>query len=52
MLEASERAASAAKDGNFKKFMDHLNVARDEERIFRAVLSELRYTLPPLETRR
>jgi hypothetical protein len=52
VLEASERAASAAKDGNFKKFMEHLNVARDEERIFRAVLSELRYTLPELQTRR
>lgn len=52
VLEASERAASAAHDGNFKKFMEHLNVARDEERIFRAVLSELRYTLPELPNKR
>jgi hypothetical protein len=52
VLEASERAASAAMDGNFKKFMEHLNVARDEERIFRAVLAELRYTLPELQNKR
>jgi hypothetical protein len=52
VLENSERAAVAAHDGNFKKFMEHLNAARDEERIFRAILAELRYTLPELPNKR
>jgi hypothetical protein len=52
VLENAERAANAASDGNFKKFMEHLNVARDEERIFRAVIAELRYTLPELPNKR
>lgn len=52
VLENAERAANAASDGNFKKFMEHLNVARDEERIFRAVVAELRYALPELPNKR
>lgn len=52
VLENSERAASAAYDGNFKKFMEHLNTARDEERIFRAIVAELGYTVPALPSRR
>lgn len=52
VLENSESAALAAHDGNFKKFMEHLNAARDEERIFRAILAELRYTLPELPNKR
>jgi hypothetical protein len=52
VLENCERAADAASEGNFKKFMEHLLVARDEDRTFRSVLGELGYTLPDLTTRR
>ncbi len=48
VLENAERAASAAHEGNFKKFAEHLNAARDEERIFRSVLAEAGYSLPDL----
>jgi len=47
-----ERAALAADEGNFKKFMEHLNAARDEANTFRAILTELGYTLPPVESKR
>lgn len=46
VLEHGERAADAAEKGNFKRFMEHLNAARDEDKIFRAVLAELKQTLP------
>lgn len=46
VLENCERAADAAAAGNFKKFMEHLNVARDEDRTFRVIIGELGYTLP------
>jgi hypothetical protein len=46
VLENCERAAAAAGEGDFKRFMEHLNTARDEERIFKAVLSELGFALP------
>ncbi len=52
VLENSERAADAAAQGNFKKFMEHLVVARNEDRAFRAILAELGYTLPDLNARR
>jgi hypothetical protein len=52
VLENSERAAYAASMGNFRKFMDHLNAARDEERIFRAIVAELGYALPELQSKR
>ena len=52
VLENSERAAYAASMGNFRKFMDHLNAARDEERIFRALVAELGYALPELQSKR
>jgi hypothetical protein len=48
VLENYERAAVAAGDGNFKKFVEHVYAARDEERNFRAILKELGYTLPNL----
>lgn len=51
VLENAERAASAASDGNFKKFVEHLNTARDEERIFRSVLSDSGYALPDLSNK-
>lgn len=46
VLENCERAAVAAEAGNFKKFMEHLTVARDEDRTFRVIIGELGYTLP------
>jgi hypothetical protein len=46
VLENSERAADAALAGNFKKFMQHLNTARDEDRTFRALVAELGYAVP------
>jgi hypothetical protein len=52
VLENYERAADAAGEGNFKKFMEHLNTARDEDRTFRAVLAELGYTLPEVAAKR
>lgn len=41
VLEHYERAADAASEGNFKRFMEHLMSARDEERTFRAIIAEL-----------
>ncbi len=52
VLENYERAAEAADEGNFKKFMEHLNTARDEEKIFRSLLGELGYTLPEITSKR
>jgi recombinational DNA repair ATPase RecF len=52
VLANYERAADAAAEGNFKKFVEHLNMARDEDRTFRAVLAELSYTLPDLNPKR
>ncbi|WP_231511855.1 hypothetical protein [Chondromyces apiculatus] len=52
VMENSERAADAAVQGNFKKFMEHLTAARNEERAFRAMLSQLGFTLPESESRR
>lgn len=52
VLENSERAAEAAVQGNFKKFMEHLTAARNEDRTFRAVIAQLGYTLPEPEPRR
>lgn len=48
VLENYERAVAAANDGNFKKFVEHVYAARDEERNFRSILKELGYTLPNL----
>lgn len=52
VLENYERAADAASEGNFKKFMEHINTARDEDRTFRAILAELGYTLPEVTAKR
>ena len=46
VLEHCERAADAAEKGNAKKFMEHLTAARSEEKIYRAVLAELKSPLP------
>jgi hypothetical protein len=52
VLENMDRAADAALAGNFKKFMQHLNTARDEDRTFRALVAELGYTLPEVGPRK
>jgi len=52
VLENSERAADAALAGNFKKFMQHLNTARDEDRTFRALVGELGYSVPDVGPRK
>ncbi len=46
VLESYERAADAALEGSFKKFMEHINTARDEEKLFRVIIAELGYSLP------
>lgn len=48
VLESSERAAAAALAGDFKKFVQLLFTAREEDRTFRTILGELGYTLPEL----
>lgn len=48
VLEKYESAAAAAEEGNFKKFVEHLNAAREEERNFRSILKELGFALPNL----
>jgi len=52
VMENSERAADAAARGNFKKFMEHLTAARNEDRTFRAIIAQLGYTLPEPDARR
>jgi len=52
VLENYERAADAAHQGNFKKFVQHLNAARDEERIFRNVVAELGHAVPSVDKQR
>ena len=52
VLENCERAAEAAQQGNFKKFMEHLTTARNEDRTFRTIIAELGFTLPDLGGKR
>jgi hypothetical protein len=52
VLENSERAADAAAQGNFRKFTEYLTNARNEDRAFRALITELGYSLPDLGSRR
>ncbi len=52
VLENCERAADAAAEGNFKKFMEHLTIARDEDRTFRVIIAELGYTMPEAGSKR
>ncbi len=51
-LEVSERAFAAALDGEPQRFLRLALQARDEERTFRALLNEQRFTLPELEKER
>jgi hypothetical protein len=52
VLENWERAADAAYEGNFKKFMEHLLRSRDEDRLFRAVIAEMGFALPDLSAKK
>ena len=52
VMENLERAADAAVEGSFKKFMEHLQVAREEDKLVRTVLSQLGYALPDLCAKR
>lgn len=52
VLENCVRAADAAEEGNFKKFMEHLYTARDEDRNFRAIVRELGYALPDVNVKK
>jgi hypothetical protein len=47
MLEHYERAASAAALGAGGRYMQHSVSARDEEQLFRGVLQQLGWPLPP-----
>jgi hypothetical protein len=47
MLEHYERAASAAALGEGGRYMKHSGAARDEEQLFRGVLRQLGWALPP-----
>ena len=51
VLTHHEQALEAASRGDFKKFMEHLLGARDEDRTFRALIAQLGYTLPELRTK-
>ncbi len=46
VLENYERAADAAKQGQFERFVVFQQRARDEERTLRGVLKQLGWTLP------
>ncbi len=48
-LENCERAASNAAERKPKEFLKFLNLARDEEQLFRAVLKQLGWELPRFE---
>jgi hypothetical protein len=48
-LEVSERAIAAALDGEPERFVRLALQARDEERTFRALLNEQKFTLPEIE---
>ncbi len=46
VLENSERAYASALQGNNQKFVTHILRARAEDKIFRALIKRLGYTLP------
>ena len=51
MMENSERAASAAADGDNEKFLHHLRTARDEDATFRGLLAQQKLALPNVDKR-
>ena len=48
-MENSERAMSAAADGDVEKFLHHLRVARQEDATFRGLLAQQKLTLPNVD---
>ena len=48
-LENAERAADAAAAGDLEHFMQYLRVSRDEEGLFRSLLTQLKLQLPPIK---
>ncbi len=46
VLEHTERAADAAREGNLRTALEHLDDAEREDRMFRELLTELGFTLP------
>jgi hypothetical protein len=48
-LEALERAMSAAVEGEHQRFLRLLVQAREEERTFRSILSQDKFTVPEFE---
>jgi hypothetical protein len=48
-LEALERAMSAAEEGEHQRFLRLLVQSREEERTFRAILSQQKFTVPDLD---
>lgn len=47
MLEHYERAAAAAARGESGRFLQHAEAAQDEEQLFRGLLRQLGWVLPP-----
>jgi len=52
VLENWERAVESALAGNFKRFMDHLVICRNEDQSFRALVAELGFAVPNLNPRK
>jgi hypothetical protein len=48
-LEALERAMSAAEEGEHQRFLRLLVQSREEERTFRAILSQQKFTVPDVD---
>ena len=48
VLENWERAVDAALAGNFKRFMEHLIICRNEDQAFRALVQQLGFAVPDL----
>lgn len=48
-LENAERAAAAAMEGDQQGFLRYLRQCRDEEGLFKALLVQLKYQLPPVK---
>jgi hypothetical protein len=48
MLENCERAANSGVERKPPEFLKFLNLARDEEQLFRAIIKQLGWELPPV----
>jgi hypothetical protein len=52
VLENWERAVESALAGNFKRFMEHLIICRNEDQAFRALVAELGFAVPNVNPRK